>query len=174
MRVTFMALEMLLLSDRVGLREPGVKLRVEILRRRETKEVHVTPRRHRIDPSKSRRLETARENQMAVQPALPRRYLRERHSRLEGDARLLGEHVHRSYCVEDAHEVLEERTYCRRLSDEVVVDGAEGRARVRLIAIRELAMTARAAPERSVGHVAQARCGTASRMIIPTTSGIAV
>jgi hypothetical protein len=146
MRVTFMAMEMCLLSDRIGLREPGPKLRVELLRRREPKEVHVIPSRHRIDPSKSRRLETAREHEMTVQPTLPRRDLRERHSRLEGNARLLRENVNRTDPVDEAHELIEQRAHCRRPSDEVVVDRAEGRTRVRLMAIRELATTASAAP----------------------------
>jgi hypothetical protein len=63
--------------------------------------------------------------------------------------------VNRTDPVDEAHELIEQRAHCRRPSDEVVVDRAEGRTRVRLMAIRELATTASAAPERSVGHIAK-------------------
>src|SRR5713101_4297796 len=71
--------EVLLLSDRVRLAQPGDEFRVDLLGPRDAEDVHVVARRDGVDAAEARVLEPPRQHDVPVEPALPRRHLRERH-----------------------------------------------------------------------------------------------
>ena len=94
-------------------------------------------------------LEPAREHQVTIQPATARRDLRERHTHLKRDARLLGQDENgadRSNC--QRHQLVQ-LAYEGLASGEVMVQIVEDRACVRLVPVREGASALRAAPERA-------------------------
>src|SRR6478736_1481615 len=83
--------EMALRADGVRLAHPRDKRGVDVARVGEAKRMEVVLRRERLDRAEPRVLETARENDVTVEPSFPRRDLRERHTDLERDACLLRE-----------------------------------------------------------------------------------
>ena len=139
--------EVLLLSHRLGLREPAPEFRVNVFRRLESERVQVVPRGERLDAAKSGTLAAAREDDVAVEPPAPGRHLSERHANVERDARLLRKNLHRTNRADRGYHRVEERTNLRRLSFEVVRE-VVAPARVRLIAVREFAAASLAAPQR--------------------------
>lgn len=69
------------------------KLLIDVARRCESEDVHVIARRDAINPPKTRMVDPARQNQMAVKPGMSGSYDGERHAHLKGDPRFF-----RQYC----------------------------------------------------------------------------
>src|SRR6185436_8227727 len=146
-------LQVLLLADRVGLAEPGAKLRIQVRGRLEAKRVQMIPRRERLHATEAPMFEPAREHDVAVDPALSRRHLRERHPHLKGDPRLLRHDPDGPNGLDDGDKAIEQRADFRRLAGEVMLEVVRG-TRMRLIAVGELPSAIAAAPERLVvSHV---------------------
>ena len=79
--------EVALFPDRVCLAQPRDKRVVDVGWLRETKVMDVIACGDRLDLSETRVLETAGEDDVAVEPLPSRRHLREGHAHLEGNAR---------------------------------------------------------------------------------------
>src|SRR5688572_26767278 len=131
-------LEMPLLPDRIRLAQPRRDLSVDVGRDRQSKVMHVIARRDCFDPPKALVLEPPWEHDVPVDPPRARRHLRERHPHLEGDSRLLRQHRDRPTGLDRTNERVEEPADLWRLSTKVCVE-LVARARVRLVAVRELA-----------------------------------
>src|SRR5262245_11514812 len=107
----------------------------------------VIARREGFDFSKSRALQAAGQHDMAVEPSSPRRHLGKRHSHLERDSRLFGQHTNGADGPNGGDDRIEERAYFGRFALKVVGQAVSA-ASVRLIAVRKDAATVRTAPQR--------------------------
>jgi hypothetical protein len=140
-----------LLPDGVRLRQPLSKLCVDVLGLLESEHVHMIPRRKGLDAAKSGTLAAPREHEVSIEPRAPRGHLRERHADVKRDAGLLGQYLYRSDGVNGIHDCVEELADRRWLSREVMVEVVAA-ARVRLVAVRELAAALLAAPQRAAAQ----------------------
>jgi hypothetical protein len=139
--------EVFLLSYRIRLGQPAAKFGVDVVQGPDAKSVEVIARRKRLHAAKTWTLESSREHDVAIQPCSARRYLRKRHTNMERDARLLGQHVDRADVANRRDDRVEQRANLRRLSREMMLEivAATG---VRLVAIRELPTASLAPPQR--------------------------
>src|SRR5687767_3040614 len=88
--------EVPLLSHRVRLRHPRPKLGVDVVECLQAKDVDMVARRKRLHRAKTRTLESASEDDVPVEPPLPRRHLSKGHANVEGDSRLFRENLDRA------------------------------------------------------------------------------
>lgn len=103
--------------------------------------------RERIHLAEQRLLEAIRQHEMSVEVLLPRNDLRERHPYLKRDARFLWQDAERTARVELPHQLVEEPAHDGVLPVEVMFERVQAGAGVRLVAIRELALALRTAPQ---------------------------
>ena len=142
---------MLLIAHAIRLGEPGAKLVIDVGLVDQAEDVYVISWRNRVDAAESRRLQPSREHDVAVEPLLTRRHLRERYARLKRDARFLRQHADGAEGIDGVDDRIEERANVRRLSAKVCFEIVRA-AGVRLIAIREFSPALRATPQPLLGH----------------------
>jgi hypothetical protein len=135
-----------LLAYRIGLREPGTKLRIDFIGRGQSEKVYMIPRRNCLDPVKTRMFETSREYQMTIQPVCARCYLGKRHPGLESDPGFLWKNSDWAVRSQRGRNLVEERSDLRPLALEVMLQIMTP-AGVGLIAIGEVAPALLAVPE---------------------------
>lgn len=102
--------------------------------------------RERFDLSEPRVLEPPREDDVAVEPALTRRDLSERHADLECDAGLFRKNDDGPERTNGRDDEIIDLAHDRVASDEVVLEVVQP-AGMRLVPIRERAVAHRATPE---------------------------
>ncbi len=159
-RRAFRGAEVLLVADEVRLGQPCAKIGVDVAGFGESERVKVVTRRKGLNSTKSRVLETAGEHHVTVQPVLPRRHLGKRHPNLKSDPSLLRKNTNRPDCADLSDNLVEERADLRPLSAKVIGKFVST-ARMRLIAIREVAPTLFAMPQ---SWLLFHRCATRTRM----------
>jgi hypothetical protein len=135
-----------LLPHGIRFAQPRLEFRIDVVGARKTKDVDMIPHRERLDSPEPRTFEATREHHVSIEPPAPRRNLRERHADVKGDARLLRQYLHRSNVANSRNNGIEERTNRRRLVREVMLEIMTA-ARVRLIAVGELASAPLAPPQ---------------------------
>jgi len=146
-------LEVLLLAYGVRFSEPFAEFVVDVGGSHESEIVNVISRRDCLNRSKSQIVEAASQYKVAIEPILPRRDLRERHSHVKSDSRFFGKHDHRSNVVHRLEQDVEQLTNPWGFAGEVTLERVQ-RACMSLIPIRERPMTLRAFPQRSlVAHL---------------------
>lgn len=111
-----------LLADAIRFSQPGSKLVVDLADVTEPKYVHVVSRRDCFDLPKSRTLQASREHHVTVEPLPPRCHLRERHSHLKGDPRLLGKDANWADAPDRGNDRVEERTNLGAFSLEMLFE----------------------------------------------------
>ena len=79
-------------------------------------------RGERLDAAESRTLQTPCEDEVPVEPAAPRRDLRERHPHVERNPGLLGKDLDRTDGADGRHDGVEERANFRRLAGEMMLE----------------------------------------------------
>ena len=139
---------MSLLAHRVGLGQPGPKIVIDVREPLETEDMDVVARRESLNRPESRMLQTAREYDVAIEPAVTDRDLGKRHANLEGDPRLLGEHGHGAGRLNGGKHGIEETTNLGIPAIEMFSELVPA-ARVRLVAVGELATALVTPPERT-------------------------
>ena len=144
-------LQVLLSADLVGFGQPRAEVLIDVAQLHEPERVQVIARRERLDAAEARVIETSGQHHVPVQPAAPRRHLREGHPHLEGDPRLLRQNLYRADRSDSGHYLPIQRANRRRLAAEVMRERVPA-ARVRLIAVGEDPPAFAAAPQRWFGH----------------------
>lgn len=139
--------EVFLLSHRIRLGEPRAKLGVDVSELFQAEGVQVVAWGERLDAAESGMLEPPCEHQVTIEPAAPRRHLRERHAHVKCDAGLFRKHFHRPDGANGGHHGVEQCANLRRLPGEMVREIVTSTG-MGLIAIRELTTAACASPER--------------------------
>jgi hypothetical protein len=134
-----------LFADAIRLGQPSPKVRVDLAESAQAKNVHVVAGRNALDPVKARVFKASGEHDMSVQPLLPRRYLREGHPDLKSNASFLRQDPNRADGSQRRHDVVEEPSNLRRLTPKMIGEMVAA-ARMRLIAVREVASAALATP----------------------------
>ena len=137
---------MLLLTHGVRFAQPRHKRRVDVGQCLESKGMQVVSWRERFDLSEPRVLEPAREDDVAVEPALTWRDLSERHADLECDAGLFRENDDGSERTNGCDNEIIDLAHDRVAPDEVVLEVVQP-AGMRLVPIRERAVALRATPK---------------------------
>lgn len=120
-------------------------------------------RRERLDASKARALTSPREHDVSIEPRPPWRQLGKGHPYVERNAALFGQDFDWADVTDGVDDGIKERADFGRLPRKVVLE-IVAPARMRLIAVRELAAAALAAPER------RAVQGLAREASIPDTT----
>ena len=144
---------MALLADGIGLRQPGAELQIHLLRLREAKNVDVIARGEAVDAAEPRRVEAPAKHEVPIEPATTGSQLCERHSGLKRNAGLFRQDPDRPEGDEAVDDAIEQGANVARLTAKMIGYRAEGPASMRLVAVREDATTATAAPERSIWSV---------------------
>jgi hypothetical protein len=98
-----------LLADSIRLGKPRGHFIVDLLHTAEPKRVKVIAGRERFDPAKSRILETAREDDMAVHPVPANHESGETHADMKRDPRFLRQNGERSAFLRDGQQLIEDR-----------------------------------------------------------------
>lgn len=142
----FRGAEVLLVADEVRLGQPCAKIGVNVAGLGESEYVNVVTRRKGLNSTKPRVLETASEHHVTVKPGIPRRHLGKRHPNLKSDPSLLRENANRPDCADRGDDLVEERSDLRGPSAKVIGKFVPT-ARMRLIAIREVAPAFIAMPQ---------------------------
>lgn len=139
--------QVLLRTDGIGVPKPRTKVCIDLGRRRESKMMHMVARRYRVDPAEPRVRQPSGKHNVTVEPALPRRHLGKRHAHLKGDARLFGKYDHGPAGGNGTADGLIEHPHGGVLASEVMRQVVAS-AGMRLIAVGEAALAARAFPKR--------------------------
>jgi hypothetical protein len=132
-------------SNRIRLAKPFSKLFIDVVRGSQTKRMQVVPGRKRFDPPEPRTLEPTRQHDVPIEPRAPWGDLGKGHPHVKGDARLLWQHLHGPDFANRRDDGVEERTNRGRFVREVMLEIVTA-ARMRLIAVRELAPALGAPP----------------------------
>ena len=140
---------MLLLAYGVRFREPFTEFVIDVGGPHESEIVNVISRRDCLNRSKSRIVEAASQDKVAIDPILPRCDLREGHSHVECDSRFFGKHDHRSKIVHRLEHDVEQLSNPGGFPPEVTLERVQP-ACMSLISIRERPMTLRAFPQRAL------------------------
>jgi len=109
-----------LFTDAIGFRQPGAKVGIDFAQLTKSKKVHVIARGESFDPPETRMLQPAREDDVAIEPLLTRRDLREGHSHLKCDPGFLRQNTDRSAAAHGRHDRVEERSNLRRFSVKMI------------------------------------------------------
>ena len=102
--------EVLLLADGVRFREPFAEFVVDVGGAHESEIVDVVSRRECLNRSKSQIVEAARQHEMPIEPILPRRDLRERHSHVKCDSRFFRKNDYGSDTVDGIEKYVEQKS----------------------------------------------------------------
>ena len=135
-----------LLADAIGFGKPGGDFAIDFVHTRETEGVKMVTRREGFDAAKARVGQTARQNNVAVDPVFTNDERRKAHPHLKRDPRLFRQDRDRSVLLRDSQQPVENRAHGFRLTGEVRGERITT-AGVGLIAIRELPSAIRTAPQ---------------------------
>lgn len=139
---------MTLLADSVSFRKPFFKVFINVRQRGQAEMMNVVSGRNRVNTTESRVLESACQNDVAVNPSHTGSQLGEGHAHLKRDAGFLREHDHRSAAPHRLESGIKDRADFRWLAPEVGFQIVRA-AKVGLIAIGETAFAGGALPERA-------------------------
>jgi hypothetical protein len=139
-----------LFAHSICLRKPRGHFVVDFVDAGETKRVKTISRRESFYATKSRILETAREDDMAVHPVPANHECGETHPDMKRDPRFLREDGERSVFVRESAQLFEDRADRFRFTGKVRRERVSP-AGMRLIPIRERAAALRTTPERRFG-----------------------
>jgi len=145
------SLQMPLLADGIGFRQPALDFRIHFRNLRHAKMVDMISARNGVNPSKARVFQSAREHHMTVHPARTRRHLRKRHAHLKSDARLFRQHLHRATAPDRLEHGLEDGPNLRRFSLKMCGQIVPS-AKMRLIPVGEIPPATRALPQWAFGR----------------------
>src|SRR5688572_14243851 len=110
---------MTLLAHAIRLRHPCPELIIDVTRVADAEAVDMIARGEGFHLPEARAFQAPRQHDMAVEPSLARRHLREGHPHLKSNPRLLGNHSDRTDAPNGRDDRVEQRTNLRRLSIEV-------------------------------------------------------
>src|SRR5205809_4207090 len=135
-----------LLADAICFREPGRHFAIDVVHRLESECVNVISWRNSFDATKTRMLESARQNHVAIHPVPPNHKSGEAHPDLKRDSRFLRENRDRPVPLRNHEQFVEDGARSLRLSDEMRRECISP-AGVGLIAIRKEAAATWATPQ---------------------------
>jgi hypothetical protein len=142
---------MQLLPDSICLPQPLGHFFVYLGFSRESEVMNVIAWGNGIYLAKSRMLQPACENYVAVQPLLPERYGCKTHTNMKGNSGLFGQDGNRPDRLDEGDEPQEDRPYLWRRLGEVVLESMDA-AGMRLVSVRKLTTASRARPHWSHRH----------------------
>jgi hypothetical protein len=140
---------MSLLADGVGFRQPRYDFPVNVRHRQEAEMMDVVSRRNCVNTPESRMLQSARKNDMPVNPPQTRSQLREGHAHLKRDACFFRQHGHWTAAPNCLEHGIKDRADFRRLAVKMRVQVVRA-AEVRLIAVCETPVATRTFPKRAL------------------------
>ena len=138
-----------MLTYGVRFRKPFTEFLVDVGRAHESEIVNVISRRDCLNGSESEAVEPASQYKVTIEPILPRRDLRERHSHVKRDSRFFGKHDNWSQIVHRFENDVEQLSNPRGFSAEMTLQRVQP-AGMSLISIRERPMTLRTFPQRAL------------------------
>lgn len=109
-----------MVPNEIRFSKPGSELCVDFADPRQPERMEVIAGRESLNPSESRVVKTASEDQVAVQPASTRGHLRERHPDLKRDPGLLREDFDGADRTDGGHDGVIQGSNCRRLALEMM------------------------------------------------------
>lgn len=143
-----MRFDVTLFADLVSLGQPRVKVCIDVREAAQSKSVHVIACRNSLNCPEARVLEAACKHYVPVEPFVPGSDLGEGHSNLKGDPGLFGYDENRAKCLHSSDDGVEHETDIRVFVLKMMIEIVSA-ARMRLVTIREHAITLTTAPERT-------------------------